>query len=71
MEINLKFEYKNLTYEDLEILLQDLQESALLRGGMVYSITKVKSSQKIDNTPPVEQAIKELHKCLGKSGESK
>jgi len=41
MEINLKFEYKDLTEEDLEILLQGLQRDAFERGGQVYSITKI------------------------------
>ena len=48
MEINLKFEYKNLTTEDLEILLQHLQVEALSRKGMVYSITKIKDAQQKD-----------------------
>ena len=42
MEINLKFEYKDLSEGDIEILLQNLQEGAMDRGGMVYSITKIK-----------------------------
>ena len=44
MEINLKFEYKDLDEGDIEILLQNLQEDALSRGGMVYSITKIKDA---------------------------
>lgn len=44
MEINLKFEYKDLEEGDIEILLQKLQENALERGGMVYSITKIKDA---------------------------
>ena len=43
MKINLKFEYRDLTIEDLEILLQDLQKGAITKGGMVYSITKIKN----------------------------
>jgi len=46
MIINLKFEYRDLTTEDLELLLQHLQEEANEMNGMVYSITKIKEEQK-------------------------
>ncbi len=49
MEINLNFKYRDLTTEDLEILLQNLQEVAAERGGMVYSITKIDALEKEDD----------------------
>lgn len=39
MILNLKFEYRDLTTENLEILLQDMQGAC---GGKIYSIEKVK-----------------------------
>ena len=44
MELKLKLEYRDLTYEDLEILLQDMQS---VSGGKIYSITKIKDLHKI------------------------
>ena len=41
MIINLRFEYKDLTEEDLEILLQDMQGAS---GGKIYSITKIRDA---------------------------
>lgn len=37
MILNLKFEYRDITTGDMEVLLQDLQAAA---GGKIYSITK-------------------------------
>lgn len=45
MEINLNFKYKDLDEGDIEILIQNLQEDALSRGGMVYSVTKIKDAK--------------------------
>ena len=45
MEINFKFEYKDLTTNDLVELLQGLQEEAIRKGGMVYSISKLSDKE--------------------------
>ena len=41
-EINLNFKCLDIAEETLETLLQHLQEDAILYGGMIYSITKIK-----------------------------
>jgi DNA-binding transcriptional regulator WhiA len=41
MEINLKFEYRDLTIQELEKMLQDLQERCISK---IYSITRIKEA---------------------------
>ena len=49
MEINLKFEYRDMTMEELENWLFRLQG---LAGGKIYSITKIENAQSRASVQP-------------------
>ena len=55
MEINLKFEYKNLTTKELENWLFRLQG---LSGGKIYSISKIKGCGRKELAEEILKTIK-------------